>query len=113
MEKYKGSPGLTVTGGLPDAVTPWAGVGLLVELYRKAGIGVATEQALPCKKSTKGLSQAQMVESFVLLSALGGDRIGDTERLRHDEGLQAVLGYFPPAAETARQWLDKFHDGGC
>ena len=53
-----------------------------------------------------------MVESFVLLSALGGDCIEDMERLRQDEGLGTMLGYCPPALETARQWLDKFHDEG-
>jgi hypothetical protein len=51
-----------------------------------------------------------MVESFVLLSALGGDCIDDMERLRQDKGLEVMLGYQPPAPETARQWLDKFHD---
>jgi hypothetical protein len=52
------------------------------------------------------------VESFVLLEALGGDCIEDMERLRQDEGLGTMLGYCPPAPETARQWLDKFHDEG-
>jgi len=51
-----------------------------------------------------------MVESFVLMSALGGDCIEDMERLRQDKGLEVMLGYQAPAAETARQWLDKFHD---
>jgi len=46
----------------------------------------------------------------VLLSALGGDCIEDMERLRQDKGLESMLGYRPPAPETARQWLDKFHD---
>ena len=32
------------------------------------------------------------------------------ERLRSDEGLVEILGYTPPASETARQWLDRFHD---
>ena len=27
-----------------------------------------------------------------------------------DKGLGVILGYQPPATETARQWLDKFHD---
>src|SRR4030042_202090 len=112
MEKYKGSLGVTITGGLTEQATSWAGAGLLVELYRKAGIEIATERALPSKKSSKGLKQSQMVESFVLLSALGGDCIEDMERLRQDEGLGAMLGYCPPAPETARQWLDKFHGGG-
>ena len=73
---------------------------------------MATERALPSKKSAKGLKQSQMVESFVLLSALGGDCIEGMEGLRQDEGLMAILGYCPPAPETARQWLDKFHDEG-
>jgi hypothetical protein len=110
MEKYKGSLGVAITGGLTEQATSWAGAGLLVELYRKAGIETATERALPIKKSSKGLKQSQMVESFALLSALGGDCIEDMERLRQDEGLGAMLGYYPPAPETARQWLDKFHD---
>jgi hypothetical protein len=53
-----------------------------------------------------------MTESFVLLSALGGECVEDIERLRQDKGLEAMLGYQIPAAETARQWLDKFHDEG-
>ena len=112
MEKYRTSLGVTITGGLTEAVTPWAGAMLLVELYRKAGIEAAVKRVLPQKKSAKGLRQEQMVESFVLLSALGGDCIEDMERLRQDEGLEAMLAYRPPAPETARQWLDKFHDEG-
>ena len=112
MDKYRGSLGVTITGGLTEQATSWAGAGLLVELYRKAGMEMATERALPSKKSSKGLKQSQMVESFVLLSALGGDCIEDMERLRQDEGLEAMLAYRPPAPETARQWLDKFHDEG-
>lgn len=110
MKKYKGSLGVAITGGLNEQATSWAGAGLLVELYRKAGIEIVTERALPGKKSSKGLKQSQVVESFVLLSALGGDCIDDMERLRQDEGLGAMLGYCPPAPETARQWLDRFHD---
>ena len=76
----------------------------------RTGVEAATERALPKKKSSKGLRQGQMVESFVLLSTLGGGCIEDMERLREDQGLEAMLGYCPPAAETARQWLDRFHD---
>jgi hypothetical protein len=67
-------------------------------------------KVLPAKGSTKGLRQGQTVESFVVLSALGGDCIEDMQRLRDDAGLSGILGYQPPAPETARQWLDKFHD---
>lgn len=34
----------------------------------------------------------------------------DMQRLREDAGLAEILGYTPPAPETARQWLDRFHD---
>ncbi len=65
---------------------------------------------LPAKKSSKGLRHGQMVESFVLLSALGGECIDDIKRLGDDEGLSGMLSYRLPAPETARQWLDTFHD---
>ena len=37
--KKRSTLGVTLTGGLEEEVTPWAGAALLVELYRKAGIG--------------------------------------------------------------------------
>lgn len=110
MKRKQSSLGVILTGGLKEDVTPWAGASLLIELYRKAGVEAAAERALPKKKSSKGLREGQMVESFVLLSALGGDCVDDMERLREDKGLEAMLSYHPPAPETARQWLNKFHD---
>jgi len=103
MEKYRGSLGVAVTGGLEEVVTPWGGAGLLVETYRRSGVAEAARQALPRKRSSKGLTQEQMVESVILLSALGGDCVEDMRILRQDEGLEAMLGYRPPAPETARQ----------
>jgi len=102
--------GAKIVGGLREASTPWAGASLLVELFRRLGVEAVADRALPAKGSPKGLKQGQTVESFVLLSALGGDCIEDMERLRQDEGLEALLGYRPPAPETARQWLGRFHD---
>src|SRR3989304_3764457 len=97
-------------GGLTEEVTPHAGVALLVELGRRSGVMAAANRYLPPKKSAKGLGQDQMVESFVLLSALGGDCVDDFEGLRRDYGLRALAGYTLPAAATARQWLDRFHE---
>lgn len=101
---------IDMAGGLTEEVTPHAGVALLVELGRRSGVMAAAEKYLPPKKSAKGLGQGQMVESFVLLSALGGDCIDDFEGLRRDYGLRALVGYFLPSAPTARQWLDRFHE---
>ena len=110
VKGFRGHLAVTVTGGLEEVVTPWAGVSTLVEAYRGYGVGNAADRALPRKKTAKGLSQGQMTESFMLLSALGGECVEDMEKLRQDKGLEAMLGYQIPAAETARQWLDKFHD---
>lgn len=113
MREKQSFLGVILTGGLKEDVTPWAGAALLGELYRRAGVETAAERALPKKKSSRGLREGQSVESFVLLSALGGDYIDDMEQLREDKGLEAMLGYRSPASETARQWLDKFYDGLC
>ena len=83
---------IDLAGGLTEEVTPHAGVALLVELGRRSGVMAAAEKYLPPKKSAKGLGQDQMVESFVLLSALGGDCIDDFDGLRRDYGLRALLG---------------------
>ncbi len=101
---------IELRGGLSEQMTPHAGVELLIELGRRSGVMGAAEKSLPHKKSSKGLGQGQIVESMVLLSALGGDCIDDLTRLRQDRGLAALLGYELPAAETARQWLDRFHE---
>ena len=96
-------------GGLREQSTPFAGLVLLLDVFRQGGVGATAERVLPQKRS--GLSQGQMVEVFVSLSSLGGGCPEDMERLRQDTGLETLLGYKPPAPETARQWLDGFHDG--
>ena len=93
-----------------EVTTAHAGVTLLIELGRISEVMATAERCLPAKKSPKGLGQGQFVESFVLLSALAGDCPDDFDILRQDQGLEAILGYSLPAASTARQWLDLFHD---
>jgi hypothetical protein len=97
-------------GGLKVVETPHAGVALLIETGRRSGVMQAAERHLPPKRSSKGLGQDQLVESFVLLSALGGECLDDFTGLRRDLGLAALTGYSLPAAATARQWLDRFHE---
>ncbi len=85
----------------------------MVELGRVSGVMRAAEKHLPAKMNPKGLGQGQMVESFVLLSALGGECVDDLTGLRRDRGLAALLGYDMPAASTGRQWLERnFHEEG-
>ena len=85
--------GVKIVGGLKETSTPWAGASLLVELFRRSGVEAAPNPSRegPAKGSAKGLKQGQMVESMVLLIALGGECIDDMKRLRDDEGLAAIL----------------------
>ena len=50
-----------------------------------------------------------MVESFVVLNALGGECLEDFTHLRGDAGLKAMLGHEMPSPEAARQFLYQFH----
>ena len=70
---------IDLAGGLTDPVTPHAGSALLIEVVRRCGVVAAAERYLPAKRSTKGLRQGELVEAFVVLSALGG---GVSGRLR-------------------------------
>src|SRR5216684_3650843 len=97
-------------GGLTSEVTPHAGIALFLETGRRSGVMAAAAKHLAPKRSPRGLGQDQFVEAFVLLSALGGDCVDDFDGLRRDQGLAAITGYTLPAAATARQWLDRFHD---
>jgi hypothetical protein len=108
--KKKSALGLAMTGGLEVVMTPWAGVVPLIEAMRKTEVTSKADKVLPLKRSSKGLTSGQMLECFVLLSTLGGECLEDMERLRRDKALAQMLGYAIPAPETARQWLDRFHD---
>jgi hypothetical protein len=108
--KKKTALGLAMAGGLDVRMTTWAGVAPLIEAMRQTEVSNKAEKVLPAKKNSKGLSSGQMLECFVLLSTLGGDCPEDMERLRQDGALSEILGHGIPAPETARQWLDRFHD---
>ena len=90
--------GVKIVGGLKETSTPWAGASLLVELFRRSGVEAAANKALPAKGSAKGLKQGQMVESMVLLSALGGECVEDMQRLRDDGGWRPSYPRVGPAA---------------
>lgn len=65
MKKKTPLLGVKLTGGLEEEMTSWAGVSLAIELWRKSGAMEITEGVLPQKKSSKGLTPGQIVESFI------------------------------------------------
>ncbi len=97
-------------GGLREEVTAHAGIALLVETGRRSQVIPTAEHVLPGKKNPKGLTQGQMVEALVVLSALGGECPDDLQKLRQDAGLAVLLGYELPAPSTVRGWLELCHD---
>ena len=110
MKKAHEILGVRIVGGLREASTPWAGASLLVELIRRSGVGGVANKVLPAKKSAKGLRQGQMVESFVLLSALGGECMDDMQHLR-GAGLAATGVRDSPALAG---WIaPRIFDGGA
>lgn len=63
--------GVRIVEGLKEVSTPWCGVSLLVDFFRKVEGDKVANQVLPAKKSSKELNQGQMLESCIVLSALG------------------------------------------
>jgi hypothetical protein len=51
-----------------------------------------------------------MVESFVVLNAVGGECFDDFQRLREDPGLSGMIGHGIPSPEAARKFLYQFHE---
>ncbi len=70
----------------------------------------STKRNIRVKQRQRGYSEAEYVESLIVLQALGGDCVDDLERLREDAGLRELLGYEVPSAEAARKFLNEFHD---
>jgi hypothetical protein len=61
------------------------------------------------KQRERGYDEASMVESFVVLNALGGECVDDFQHLREDAGLKEMLGHEIPSPEAARTFLKQFH----
>ena len=88
-------------GGLEEEVTAHTGVVLVMETGRRSGVIGRADRVLPAKANPKGLGQGQMVESFIVLSALGGEWVEDFGTLRAGLGMDAMVGYELPAPSTA------------
>ena len=103
LEEELGAPRFTSFSGLP----------LVVEALRACGGQRAIEQGPPTRPRhrERGLSDAQMAESFCLLLAAGGECIDDFESLRDDVGLSDMVGYELPSPTRAKEYLYAFDEG--
>ena len=91
-------------------VTAHGGVPVLIEHFRSSGAAAMVDEEVSHKKRKRGLSASETVASLLALWASGGEPCEDLDRLRDDDGLALLLGHGPPAAQTARDFLDGFEE---
>jgi Transposase DDE domain group 1 len=90
--------------------TAHAGVPLAIELFHSCGASGVLEQRVVVKQRKRGLTEAQITESFFALWIAGGERCEDLERLREDRALAQLLGHEIPSVTVGRDFLSAFHE---
>src|SRR3970282_1312437 len=96
----------------PERLTSWGGVPLLVREFRSLDLPRSVERNVRIKQRQRGYDEASVIESFVILNAVGGECLEDFDRLREDAGLAEMIGHAIPSPEAARKFLYQFHDEG-
>ena len=94
---------------IPETLTAMGGVPLVVQTFRSLGLPASVRQHVQIKERQRGYDEAELVESFVLLNAVGGECFEDFQRLREDAGLSEMIGHRIPSPEVARKFLYQFH----
>jgi hypothetical protein len=95
---------------LRDATSPHAGLLSVSRAYRSLGLPDLVAANLPLRQRQRGFSEAQLIESVVLLQSVGGECPEDMLLLGGDDCLERGLGYAPPKATAVREFLERFHD---
>ena len=73
---------------LEETLTALGGVPLVVQAFRSLGVPASVREHVQIKKRDRGYDEATMVESFVVLNAVGGECLDDFHHLRGDAGLK-------------------------
>ena len=93
-----------------EATSPNAGLLSVSRAFRSLGLPALIAANLSLRKRQRGFCEAQMIESICLLQSLGGECPQDLALLDGDGCLERGLGYRPPKATAAREFLERFHD---
>jgi len=83
---------------------------LLVQAFRSLGLPGSVLRHVQVKERERGYDEATMVESFVILNAVGGECVDDLEQLRQDRGLAEMIGHEIPSPAAGRKFLNEFHE---
>lgn len=92
------------------ASTARAGLAIFSRALRSLGIPALCEKFLHIKQRSRGYTEAQQLESLVLLHLDGGERMDDIKVLREDTGIPKMLGYTPPSPRALADFLESFHE---
>src|SRR4051812_6748325 len=96
--------------GEGDRVTSWAGLPAVADVMCAFGIPESVKRNLHIRRRSAQFDEPTSVTSFVLMMTAGGDCLDDMQPLREDEGLSELLEFKFPSPETARAFLNAFHD---
>jgi hypothetical protein len=100
LEEVEGTP----------SVTPRAGLVTVCEAARGMGLPAVADEAVQVKQRGRGCSNWEMLESFVLLIADGGEHVDDLAVLKADGAFVALLGHDIPSPSAGKKYLYGFHD---
>jgi hypothetical protein len=90
--------------------TPRAGLLAVAEQMRAMGLPAVVEEELGSTKGGCGFSEWEIVESFTLMLADGGECVEDLGVLRSDRALVTLLGHEVASAPVGKKFLYTFHD---
>jgi hypothetical protein len=77
-------------------VSPWGGLRLIGETYRRSGLKQYLDEQcpdLPSPGSNRGYSSVDLAEGFMVSTILGATRLAHSGTLRHDEVIQRIFGW--------------------
>jgi len=104
------TPFVLDTRPLQESSSAHAGVLATSRAFRSLGLPDLIQTNLQLYQRQRGFSEAQMIETVVLLQTIGGDSPEDITLLAGDGCLQRGLGYRPPKVTALRGFLELFHD---
>lgn len=95
---------------LDEPASPHAGALVISRALRSLKIPELTAANLQLKTRQRGYDEAQLIETILLLQAVGGECPEDLNLLNADPMLGRALGYELPKVTAVRNFLERFHD---
>ncbi len=95
---------------LEEAASSHAGLLATSRAFRSLKLPDLIAANLSLKQRNRGFTEAQFIETLVLLQTAGGDCPEDLSLLDCDPCLRRGLGYALPKLSAVRVFLDRFHD---